>query len=144
MRCTRFRGRCCWAWSPPVSSNFKVSAMLRFDRFRNFLHGFDVLLDRSNDEATILDAGSVLLGELVSRDDWLPESCARPDPERYQQYLARDRFSVVSFVWGPGQSTPVHDHRTWGIIGMLRGSESSRRYRRAAGGDLLLDGDPVQ
>ncbi|HCL3537404.1 TPA: 3-mercaptopropionate dioxygenase, partial [Pseudomonas aeruginosa] len=44
------------------------------------------------------------------------------------------RFSVVSFVWGPGQITPVHDHRVWGLIGMLRGAEYSQPYAFDAGG----------
>ena len=34
-----------------------------------------------------------------------------------------ERFSVVSFVWGPGQRTPVHDHTVWGLVGVLRGAE---------------------
>ncbi len=73
----------------------------------------------------------------MRQDDWLPEDCARPDPQRYQQYLlhvdSRQRFSVVSFVWGPGQITPVHDHRVWGLIGMLRGAEYSQPYAFDAG-----------
>nr|WP_245966067.1 cysteine dioxygenase [Pseudorhodoferax soli] len=72
-----------------------------------------------------------LVGEsmkrLVSVDDWLSDAHAKPHPTYYQQYLLyadpHDRFSVVSFVWGPGQSTPVHDHLVWGVIGMLRGAE---------------------
>ena len=35
------------------------------------------------------------------------------------------RFSVVSFVWGPGQRTPIHNHTVWGLVGMLRGEEVS-------------------
>ena len=27
---------------------------------------------------------------------------------------ARERFSVVSFVWAPGQKTAIHDHTVWG------------------------------
>ncbi|PBD25841.1 cysteine dioxygenase, partial [Pseudomonas aeruginosa] len=87
---------------------------------------------------TLLTQAHPLLAELVRQDDWLPEDCARPDPQRYQQYLlhidSRQRFSVVSFVWGPGQITPVHDHRVWGLIGMLRGAEYSQPYAFDAGG----------
>ena len=60
---------------------------------------------------------------LIARDDWLPDAYAQPHPEKYRQYLLYgdplDRFSLVSFVWGPGQRTPVHDHLMWGLIGML-------------------------
>jgi predicted metal-dependent enzyme (double-stranded beta helix superfamily) len=76
--------------------------------------------------------------DLVSHDDWLPAACAVPHPEHYQQYLLHcdplERFCIVSFVWGPGQSTPVHDHTVWGYVGMLRGAEMSQRYYRAAAG----------
>jgi predicted metal-dependent enzyme (double-stranded beta helix superfamily) len=38
---------------------------------------------------------------------------------------------VVSFVWGPGQKTPVHDHTVWGMVGMMRGAELCRRFELA-------------
>ena len=101
------------------------------------------LLRNSGDEAAILDDVDAALRELLSCDDWLDESCARPHPVHYQQYLLhadpRGRFSVVSFVWGPGQRTPIHDHCTWGVIGMLRGEEVARPYR-VDGGRLVADG----
>ncbi len=84
----------------------------------------------------------------MAHDDWLPDDFAQPDPERYQQYLLhRDpeaRFSVVSFVWGPGQTTPIHDHTVWGLIGMLRGAEDSQPYALAADGRPLPEGEAVR
>lgn len=89
-----------------------------------------------------------LLAELVRQDDWLPDDFAQPHPERYQQFLlhadARQRFSVVSFVWGPGQRTPVHDHRVWGLIGMLRGAEDSQGFAFDPAGRLRPQGAPVR
>ena len=32
-------------------------------------------------------------------------------------------FSVVGLVWRPGQITPIHDHVTWCVIGVLQGAE---------------------
>jgi len=108
-------------------------------RLSDFVADLSDLLDRTGDEAVILREGAALLAHLVSVDDWLPEAQSRPDPTRYQQYLLhRDpagRFSVVSFVWGPGQATPVHDHTVWGMVGVLRGAELSQRYERR--GDTL-------
>lgn len=84
------------------------------------------------EESEILERGREYLGALIAHDDWLPAFCAEPHPEHYQQYLLHcdpeERFSVVSFVWGPGQKTPVHDHTVWGLVGMLRGQEVSRRF----------------
>jgi len=110
-------------------------------RLRGFVGDLAHLLDHTKDEARILDEGARLLAELVAHDDWLPEEYARPNPERYQQYLlhcdSAERFSVVSFVWGPGQGTPIHDHTVWGLVGMLRGAETSEGFRRAADGSLI-------
>lgn len=84
------------------------------------------------DEARLLPQVAAVLEDLVAADDWLPEAYAVPDPDRYTQYLLyRDpaaRFSVVSFVWGPGQGTPIHDHTIWGAVGVLRGAERSQRF----------------
>jgi predicted metal-dependent enzyme (double-stranded beta helix superfamily) len=84
------------------------------------------------------------LATLVARDDWLPDELARPHPEFYRQYLLHadplERFSVVSFVWGPGQRTPVHDHTVWGLIGMLRGEEIAQPFGHDAQGRLVAQG----
>ncbi|EGD59461.1 cysteine dioxygenase type I [Novosphingobium nitrogenifigens DSM 19370] len=115
-------------------------------RLRDFVTSLADLLAEPREEAEILDTGSKLLARLVAHDDWLPEEFTRPHPDRYQQYLlhcdSRERFSVVSFVWGPGQGTPIHDHRVWGLIGVLRGSEQSERYTRAPDGTLRSLGAP--
>ncbi|MEX3982109.1 cysteine dioxygenase [Paraburkholderia sp. EG287A] len=101
-----------------------------FDRFvRDFTQLMD---DYSGDETQILRQGRKLLADLVSRDDWLPERYAQPHPQYYQQYLLHadpaDRFSVVSFVWGPGQKTPIHNHTVWALIGILRGGERAQSF----------------
>ncbi|MFK3721713.1 cysteine dioxygenase [Pseudomonas fulva] len=121
---------------------------LRPERLRHFIDQFATLLDQQPDEATLLDRGKQVLAELVAHDDWLPVDLAQPDPERYQQYLlhcdSRQRFSVVSFVWGPGQRTPIHDHRVWGLIGMLRGAELAQGFARDASSALQTEGAPVR
>jgi len=113
------------------------------ERLRDFVKDFTRLIDRADDdEAIIRGEGSALLKALVSEDDWLPASCAKPASDGYRQYLLWcdpfERFSVVSFVWGPGQTTPVHDHTVWGLIGMLRGGERGETFARGADGSLTM------
>jgi len=115
-------------------------------RFRHFVAEFTRLVGKNGDnEKIMLDAGSKLLGDLIKHDDWLPDECAQPHPQFYQQYLLYcdplERFSVVSFVWGPGQKTPVHDHTVWGMIGMMRGAESCRRFERNDAGTAMTAGE---
>jgi predicted metal-dependent enzyme (double-stranded beta helix superfamily) len=107
------------------------------DPLKQFVDEIGALIDAGADEPRILDGARTAMKRLVGRDDWLPAEMTKPHPQYYQQYLLyadpKDRFSVVSFVWGPGQKTPVHDHTVWGVIGMLRGSEKCSPFRREDG-----------
>jgi predicted metal-dependent enzyme (double-stranded beta helix superfamily) len=109
-----------------------VIASSRIERLRDFVIAFSKLVETSSSEPEILREGSRLLKGLVCVDDWLPARYAEPSMTGYQQYLlhadSRERFSVVSFVWGPGQKSPIHDHTVWGIVGILRGAEMSVAY----------------
>ncbi len=106
-------------------------------RFRTFIRELTLLADQRLDEPAMLQAAKPLMSDLISNDEWLPDAFARPDERTYQQYLLHcdplERFSLVSFVWGPGQETPIHDHTVWGLLGVLRGSETSQRYQIAEG-----------
>ncbi|MEM7253495.1 MAG: cysteine dioxygenase [Pseudomonadota bacterium] len=114
--------------------------MTDITRLRTFIQDFTHLVDHAaDDEPRLLGEGSDHLTRLITKDDWLPSEFAQPSPERYQQYLLYcdpyERFSVVSFVWGPGQTTPIHDHTVWGLIGVMRGGEVCEEFN-VAGRDL--------
>ncbi|WP_368623792.1 cysteine dioxygenase [Paraburkholderia sp. BR13444] len=124
-------------------------------KLRHFVGEIAELVDAGVDEAGLLHRGALALRELIRVDDWLPDAYAQPSLERYQQFLlyadARQRFSVVSFVWGPGQQTPIHDHTVWGLIGVLRGAELAAPYARnndgalrAAGAEVRLEAGDVE
>lgn len=103
-----------------------------------FVKELSMLLNENPSEAMIFTKGKNLLEKLIAVDDWLPEEFTKPHPQYYQQYLLYadplDRFSVVSFVWGPGQKTPIHNHTVWGMVGQLRGEEKGTPYYRQANG----------
>ena len=112
-----------------------------------FVQGITTLLETNPNEDLILTLGQKLLAELVATDDWLPDQFAQPHSQHYQQYLLYadplDRLSIVSFVWGPGQKTPVHDHLTWGLVGALRGRERATSYEKQADGSYRATGSAV-
>jgi predicted metal-dependent enzyme (double-stranded beta helix superfamily) len=113
---------------------------MKIERLLGFVRSFSSFLETGPSEPEVLLQGASLLHDLVAQDDWLQDEFSQPDPVYYQQYLLYadplDRFSIVSFVWGPGQKTPIHDHMTWGLIGMLRGEELDTQYYKQPDGSL--------
>jgi predicted metal-dependent enzyme (double-stranded beta helix superfamily) len=114
-------------------------------RLREFIHAFTGLVDQvGQDEERIFIDGKALLAGLIAHDDWLPAQFAQTHPQRYQQYLLhcdpRERFSVMSFAWGPGQGTPLHDHTVWGMVGVLRGAEQCEEFAPAPPGQPMWEG----
>jgi predicted metal-dependent enzyme (double-stranded beta helix superfamily) len=110
--------------------------MANIERLRRYVQDLTHAVEQFGlDEPAMLREGRKLLAGLIAHDDWLPEAFAQPHPDTYRQYLLYcdplERFSVVSFVWGPGQTTPVHDHTVWGLVGMLRGAEKCEEFERA-------------
>lgn len=101
-------------------------------RFLQFLDAMDALLTRTSFEPTVLDEGQRALKHLIAHDDWLPPQYAKPVAERYQSYALyvdpKARYSVISFVWAPGQGTAVHNHTVWGLVGVLRGVELCEEF----------------
>lgn len=99
---------------------------------RDFVSQVTSAIDNNPSEESVLPQVANFMKTLVQHDNWLSDEFCKPHPDYYQQYLLyadpQDRFSVVSFVWGPGQATPIHDHTVWGVIGMLRGSEYAQPY----------------
>ncbi len=116
-------------------------------RLKKFVTTMTRIAETASGDEAWLRAARPVLAELVAVDDWLPDAYAAPDKQYYRQYLLHcdplERFSVVSFVWGPGQLTPIHDHTVWGLIGMLRGEEISTPYRAGKGGPLNISGEPT-
>lgn len=116
-------------------------------KLRQFVKEFSKIASCAPQENVLLAQGSALMKLLVRSDNWLPEPFAQPSTGRYAQHLlhcdSEERFSVVSFVWGPGQNTPIHNHTVWGLIGMLRGSETSQQYQLGQRGQPEAVGPPL-
>lgn len=72
---------------------------------------------------------------LARTDTFLRPEHYRDDPDHYARnlvYSADDgSLSLFSLVWRPGQWTPVHDHGTWGVVGIVEGVLEERAYMRA-------------
>jgi len=77
---------------------------------------------------------------LLASLDWLAPELRVPNPDRYRRealfQTADGSLSIGCFVWGPGQKTPIHDHRGWGLIGVAVGSLEETGFVRTDSGAL--------
>jgi predicted metal-dependent enzyme (double-stranded beta helix superfamily) len=104
------------------------------DAFGNFIDAVESVIRRLQEPQDVIPAIEPLIRSLLTEPDWLKAEHRRPiRSKRYAQYLlyrpADNAFSVVSFVWNPGQGSPIHDHCTWGVIGQYDGEEEEGRFR---------------
>jgi 3-mercaptopropionate dioxygenase len=67
----------------------------------------------------------------------------RGDPAGYQTHLVHTEpggsFSIAAMVWLPGQQTPVHDHVSWCVTGVLAGAEYEELFTLGADGGFLTE-----
>ena len=85
------------------------------------------------DPATNVEKLVPLMHKLLSGDrDFLRPEHFRTHPDHYARnaiYIADDNLlSLYALVWSPGQWTPIHDHGTWGVVGVHEGNLEERSY----------------
>ena len=120
----------------------------RLEKLRHFIHEVDRLHREHHQTAPLLDAVAAAGGAGALRLTGCRKStpaASAPLPAVSAACRLRERFSIVSFVWGPGQATPIRSPGV-GAIGMLRGAEENQRYQldadgipRALGAATLLE-----
>ena len=78
----------------------------------------------ASDRDQIRNALSVVERFVVDCEDF-PVDRFDPGESSYSRHLLyadpEDRFSLMCLVWRPGQGTPIHDHPSWGVLGVLHG-----------------------
>jgi predicted metal-dependent enzyme (double-stranded beta helix superfamily) len=101
-----------------------------------FVADMNQLIQSEPEQADLFDKASVYLERLISNPNVLPEAYRRPigsgkraNHGSYALYRGPGLF-VSSVVWGPGDRVGPHDHRTWGLIGVMDNAIQETRYRR--------------
>lgn len=71
---------------------------------------------------------------LQGNRDFLQARHFQDDPAHYARNAVHvdeaGGASLYTLVWNPGQWTPVHDHGTWGVVGVVRGVLEERNHIR--------------
>jgi len=70
----------------------------------------------------------------------------RGDPDRPAGHVLHAEpdgtFSILGLVWRPGQSTRIHDHITWCVVGVLQGVEHEELFDEALNPVGVRDSHP--
>jgi predicted metal-dependent enzyme (double-stranded beta helix superfamily) len=95
-------------------------------------------LSRSHSEAAdcVLSLAPLMLELIEEAHTFLQPQHYRSNPEGYTRNLIRnfpeESLSLYALVWRPGQWTPVHDHGSWGVVGVVEGVLEERSYVRVS------------
>jgi predicted metal-dependent enzyme (double-stranded beta helix superfamily) len=105
---------------------------------KEFTSDTELAVRRRSSESEILRKVKPLVERLVRSGNQVPPMAFRPRQDKYAMnlvYMPKDEsFSVIGAVWQPGQTTPIHDHLTWVVIGTYEGEERETLYRRTDDG----------
>jgi 3-mercaptopropionate dioxygenase len=101
---------------------------------RWFIGEMELVVKGSTSESETLRRAKPLMQRLLSAPSSVPDSAFEPRKDRFAMnllYMPSDRaFSVNGAVWLPNQTTPIHDHLTWAMVGLYDGEERESLYRR--------------
>lgn len=82
----------------------------------------------------VLRLAPLMLDLIDDADSFLEPRHYRSNSAGYARnlvYEASDRsLSLYALVWLPGQWTPIHDHGSWGVVGVVEGVLEERSYVR--------------
>ena len=82
----------------------------------------------------VLALAPLMLDLIEQAGTFLEPRHYRSDPQGYARNLVYDAgdesLSLYAIVWLPGQWTPVHDHGSWGVVGVIEGVLEERSYVR--------------
>ena len=102
-----------------------------------FAHDMESLLVSQPNQQKIFDTGSSWLEKLIGDPDSIQQQFRvpaakgrRPNHGSYLLYQGESGLSVTAVVWGSGEHVGPHDHRTWGLIGIMDNHLTETRFRR--------------
>ena len=107
--------------------------MARNPVLAEFIGKCEAIVAREDDVAARVDAIAPLMQKLTQRaGEFLEPAHLLSDPAHYRRnaiyFCPNESLSLFAIVWLPGQWTPVHDHGSWGVVGVVRGYLEERAY----------------
>lgn len=105
---------------------------------KEFSREVDAIIRKSSNESEVLKRVKPLLEKLIQVPGSVSPEAFAPRKDRFAMnlmHMPKDAsFSIIGGVWYPGQTTPIHDHLTWALIGVYDGEEREALFRRTDDG----------
>jgi|SRR2546428_6768765 len=100
---------------------------------KDFIRESEAVVRKYSTESEMMLHITPLLEKLLASKS-VPSEALKPRKDRFAMnllHMPEDRiFSIIGGVWQPHQTTPIHDHLTWALIGVYAGQEREAIYRR--------------
>lgn len=100
-----------------------------------FIADVRTIVHDGGSEDVVTEKVAARLRSLLREPDILDPRHTRPKSHNYVMYPVwvepDGSFCIGAGVWNVGQVTPIHDHGTWGVIGIYRGVEHEARFKPA-------------
>ena len=105
---------------------------------QEFIKDVDNVVRGYSSESEVLLHLKPALEKLVGSPGSVPAKAFTPRKDRFAMNLLQmpedESYSIIGGVWHPGQTTPIHDHLTWALIGVYEGEEREALFRRTDDG----------
>lgn len=99
----------------------------------SFIQDVDQIVREGGTEEVLISKTKTRMQQLLKLENILPEQYMQTHPRfaLYPLHIAQDEsYVITAAVWDVGQATPLHDHGTWGVIGVIQGVEREVKYAR--------------
>ena len=97
-----------------------------------FIKEVDILVNEIQDELELTSKISIILNPILENPFLLTKEQLLVKKDGFtlnRVHIATDEsFSIGVGIWDVGQTTPIHDHGTWGVIGIYRGIEKEESF----------------
>lgn len=114
--------------------DYQTATILPGYSLRDFVRDTEQVVSEGGTESSVMRALKPKLISLITDPRPIPASVFIPREDRFAMNLIHKpkdgSFSIVGAVWKPGQTTPIHDHLTWAMIGTYSGEEREAIFRR--------------
>lgn len=105
----------------------------------------EIIAHTTGDRTQTLNTLEPYFAALLKKRQWLPQHFAQSNPSssfgdgigQWLLYRSQQRsLTIFSLVIPPNSITPIHDHLSWGLVGLYQGKQEETVYRRLDNGEL--------